>query len=178
MEGEISVSRIILSGLSSRPIRVLSSFCTNSLHSLIIGLIVSSLSFDNLHLLICYVLFFFALIQLVFRALFCIAIRKDSVSLLRYSHIYVHFFSCEISFVCRLICPYSDFSSDFYFLAIFVLLIPDLSILSGRFNLFSLHFLCSLCVLVSMHQRYIQCRQVILLLFFLHVQSFEVISGI
>ena len=59
-------------------------FCTNLLHSLIMWLIVSSLSPHNLHLLFCCVLSILAFIWLVLMALFCAAIRRDSVSLLRF----------------------------------------------------------------------------------------------
>ena len=58
------------------------SFCANLLHSLIMWLMVSSLSPHSLHLLICYVLSMFALIWLVLMALFCAAIRRDSVSII------------------------------------------------------------------------------------------------
>ena len=60
------------------------SFCANLLHSLIIWLMVSSLSPHSLHLLFCCVLSILALIWLVLMALFCAAIRRDSVSLLKY----------------------------------------------------------------------------------------------
>ena len=47
-------------------------------------------------------------------ALFCVAIRRDSVSLLKFSfRSHVHVFSCRISLVCRLKYPYSCFSSLF-----------------------------------------------------------------
>ena len=58
--------------------------CANLLHSLIIWLIVSSLSPHSLHLLFCCVLSILALIWLVFMALSCAAIMRDSVSLLRF----------------------------------------------------------------------------------------------
>ena len=72
------------------------SFCANLLHSLIMWLTVSSLSPHSLHLLFCCVLSIPALIWLVFMALFCASIRRDSVSLLKFpflSHFQV--FSCE-----------------------------------------------------------------------------------
>ena len=62
---------------------VLYSFSANLLHSLIMWLIVSSLSPHSLHLLFCWFLSILALIILVLLALFCAAIRRDSVSLLR-----------------------------------------------------------------------------------------------
>ena len=45
------------------------------------------------------------------------------------SHVQVLVFSCEISLVCRLKCPYSCFSSHFCFLVIFALLMFVLSML-------------------------------------------------
>ena len=60
------------------------SFCANLLHSLIMWLIVSSLSPHSLHLLFCCVLSILTLIWLVLMALSCAAIRRDSVSLLRF----------------------------------------------------------------------------------------------
>ena len=63
---------------------VLYSFCANLLHSLIMWLIVSSLSPHSRHLLFCWVLSILALIWLVLMALFCAAIRRDSVSLLKF----------------------------------------------------------------------------------------------
>ena len=61
---------------------VLYSFWANLLHSLIMWLMVSSLSPYSLHLLFCCVLSILALIWLVFMALFCAVVRRDSVSLL------------------------------------------------------------------------------------------------
>ena len=79
-------------------------------------------------------------------ALFCAAINRYSVSLLRFPFIsHVQVFSCEISLVFCLKYPYNYFSSYFGFLVIVVLLILVL------FELFqiavispSLFFLCSL----------------------------------
>ena len=73
----------IFHGSSWPPSRfqVLYSFCANSLHSLIMWLIVSSLSPHNLYLLFYCVLSILALIWLVFMTLFYAAIRRDSVSL-------------------------------------------------------------------------------------------------
>ena len=56
----------------------------NLLHSLIIWLMVSSLSPHSLHLLFCWALSILALIWLVLMALSCAAIRRDSVSLLKF----------------------------------------------------------------------------------------------
>ena len=63
---------------------VLYYFCANLLHSLILRLMVSSLSPHSLHLLFYWVLSILALIWLVLMALFCTAIRRDSVSLLKF----------------------------------------------------------------------------------------------
>ena len=60
------------------------AFCANMLHSLIMWLMVSSLSPNSLHLLFCCVLSILAFIWLVLMALFCAAIRRDSVSLLKF----------------------------------------------------------------------------------------------
>ena len=61
------------------------SFCANLLHSLIMWLMVSSLSPHSLHLLHNCVLSILTLVWLVLMALSCAAIRRDSVSLLRFS---------------------------------------------------------------------------------------------
>ena len=84
------------------------SFCANLLHSLIMWLIVSSLSPHSLHLLFCCVLSILSLIWLVLMALSCAAIRRDSVSLLRFSFLsHVQVFWCEIVFISRLKRPWS-----------------------------------------------------------------------
>ena len=63
-------------------------------------------------------------------ALFYATIRKDSVSLLRFLFLsYFQIFSFAISFVCRLKCPYSCFSSYFCFLFFSVPLMCVLSVL-------------------------------------------------
>ena len=78
---------------------VLYSFCANLQHLLIMWLMVLSLSPHNLHLLFCCVLSILTLIWLVFMALFCAAIRGDSVSLLKFPFLsQVQVFSCEMSF--------------------------------------------------------------------------------
>ena len=79
-------------------------FCANLLHSLIMWLIVSSLSPHSLHLLFCCVLSILALIWLVLMALSCAAIRRDSVSLLRFPFLsQVQVFWCEMLFIRSLI---------------------------------------------------------------------------
>ena len=63
-------------------------------------------------------------------ALFYTAIRRDSVSLLKFPFLsHVQVFSCEISLVCRLKFPYNSFSSHFCSLLIVVLLILVLLVL-------------------------------------------------
>ena len=115
--------------LPTQSCQVLYSFCANLLHSLM-WLMVSSLSPHNLHLLICYVLSILVLIWLVLMVLFCAAIRRDSVSLLRFpflSHVYV--FSCAMLLISRLKRPWSCFSFHFCFLVIVVLLVLVLFVL-------------------------------------------------
>ena len=83
------------------------SFCSNLLHSLIMWLIVSSLSPHSLHWLFCCVLCILALIWLVLMALSCAAIRRDSVSLLRFPFLsQVQVFWCEMLLISRLKRPY------------------------------------------------------------------------
>ena len=79
------------------------SFCANLLHSLIMWVMVPSLSPHNLHLLFCCVLSILTLIWLVLMALFCAAIRRDPVSVLKFpflSHLQV--MSCEMLFISHL----------------------------------------------------------------------------
>ena len=109
--------------LPTKSCLVLYSFCANLLHLLIMWLIVSSLSPHNLHLLFCCVWSILTLIWLVLMVLFCAAIWRDSVSLLRFLFLcHVHVFSCEISLVSRLKRICSGFSAHFCFLVIVVLL--------------------------------------------------------
>ena len=70
--------------LPTKSCLALYSFYANLLHSLIMWLIISSLSPHSLHLLFCCVLSILALILLVLMALYCAAIRRDSISLLRF----------------------------------------------------------------------------------------------
>ena len=79
--------------LPTRLCLVLYSFCDNLQYSLIMWLIVSSLSPDNKLLLFCCVLSICALIWLVFMSLFCAAIRRDSLSLLRFPFLAMSTFS-------------------------------------------------------------------------------------
>ena len=99
---------------------VLYSLCANLLHSLIMWLMVSSLSPHSIHLLFCWVLSILALIWLVLMALFCAAIRSDSVSLLKFSFLsQVQVLSYEILFISRLkrlyICVFPYFCYYHYF---------------------------------------------------------------
>ena len=95
---------------------VLYSFCTNLLYSLILWLMVSSLSPHNLHLLLCCVLSILALIWLVLIALFCAAIRRDSVSFLRFPFLcHIHVFSFYKSLISCLKRPRIVFLSIFVF---------------------------------------------------------------
>ena len=121
---------------------VLYSFCGSLLNSLIMWLIVSSLSPA---ILLCLVYYF---LDIILMGLCCA--RRDSVSLLRFPLLsHVHVFSCEISLVCRLKCPYSCFSSHFCFLLIFVLLMHLLFVLILMAVIgLPLCFLCSLLVVV------------------------------
>ena len=81
---------------------VLYSFCANLLHSLIMWLMVSSLWLHYIHLLFYCVLSILALIWLVLMALFCAAIRRESVSLLKFPFLsYIQVFSCEMLFISR-----------------------------------------------------------------------------
>ena len=80
---------------------VLYSFCANSLHSLIMWLMASSLSPHSLHLVFCWVLSILALIWLVLMALFCAVIRRDFVSLLKFSFLCFSYASsscCQVHF--------------------------------------------------------------------------------
>ena len=62
-------------------------------------------------------------------ALFCAAIRRDSVSLLKFPFLsHVQVFSFEILFISRLKHPLSCFSSRFCFLVSFILLVTMLSV--------------------------------------------------
>ena len=83
-------------------------------------------------------------------ALFCAAMKRDSVCLLRFPFLsYIHVFSCEMSLVIRLNSPSSCFSSHFCFLVIVVLLVLMLSVLF-LVAVILRAFVCSLRVVVSM----------------------------
>ena len=73
---------------------VIYSFCTSLLHS---WLIVLSISPHNLHLLFSCILHIFVLTYSVLMALFWTVIRRDAVTLLRFSfYRYIQVFSCDI----------------------------------------------------------------------------------
>ena len=92
-----------LTTLPTQSCLALYSFCANLLHSLIMWMIVSSLSPHSLHLLFCCVLSILALIWLVLMELSCAAIRRDSVSFLKFPFLsQVQVFWCEILFIRRL----------------------------------------------------------------------------
>ena len=90
--------------LPSKSCLVLYSFCANLLHSLmIVRVIVSYLWPHNLHLLFCWVLSILALIWLVLMVLSCAAIRRVSISLLRFPFLsQVQVFWCEMLLISRL----------------------------------------------------------------------------
>ena len=91
--------------LSTQSCLVLYSFCANLLHSLTMWSMFFSLSPHNLHLLFCCVLSIIVLIWLVLTALFCAAIRRDSVSFLKFPFLsHVQVLSCEI-FISRFKTP-------------------------------------------------------------------------
>ena len=82
---------------------VLYSFYANLPDSLIMWLMVSSLSPHILHLLFYWVLSILAWIWLILTALSCAAIRRDSVSLLKFPFLsHVQVLSCEMLFISRL----------------------------------------------------------------------------
>ena len=105
-------------------------------------------------------------------ALFCAAIRRDSVSLLKFLFLsHVHVLSSEMLFISHLKRPWSCFPSHFCFLVFVILLSIVLSVLF-LMALISLRlcFLCSLRVVVWMCQRCLRCWQDLFLsLFLVHI---------
>ena len=93
---------------------VLYSFCANLLHSLIMWLMVSSLSPHNLLRLFCCVLSILALIWLVLMALFCAAIRRGSVSLLKFP------FLCHVQVIIIIIYSFRVFLIRWFFTEVWV----------------------------------------------------------
>ena len=108
--------------LPSQLCLVLYYFCAYQLHSLM-WLMVSSLPPHSLHLLFCCVWSIPALICLVLMELFCAAIRRDSVSLLKFPFLsQVQVLLCEMLFISLLKHTYSCFSFHFCFLIIVIML--------------------------------------------------------
>ena len=110
---------------------VLYPFWATLLHSLNMWLIILSLSPHNLHLFFGCVLSILALIWLVLMVLFCAAIRRDLVSLLRFLFLAIpSFLQWDVAYW-----PFKTsiesfcFSSHFCFLVIVVLLVFVLSVL-------------------------------------------------
>ena len=155
--------------LPSQSCLALYSLCANLLHSLSIWLMVSSLSPHSLHLLFYWVLSILALIWLLLMALFCAAIRRDYISLLKFPFLsQVHVLSYEILFISRLKRPWSCFPSHFCFLVIVIVLfiVFSVSFVVAVMSLPSC-FLYSLWIVVWMRQRCLQCWQVLFLPLFL-----------
>ena len=75
-------------------------------------------------------LFFYFLFFLFYFLFFCAAIKRDSVSPLKFSLLcHIQVFSREISWVCRLKYPYSCLSSHFGFLVVVLIIILSVLIL-------------------------------------------------
>ena len=120
---------------------VLYSFYANLLYSIIMRVTISFLSPHNLHLFFCYVFSIFPSVWLVLMALFSAAIKRDSVSFLKFHFLnHVKVFSLSTSPVCLLKYPYICFSSNFRFL-VFVAFLFVLILLLDTVISFSLLFL-------------------------------------
>ena len=148
------------------------SFCASLLHSLMMRLMVPSLSLHSLYLLCCCILSILALIWLALTALFCAAIRRDSVSFLKFPFLsHVQDSSCAMLSTSRLKRPWSCFSSHFCFLVFLILLSIVLSVLFLMTVISPpSYFLCSLRVVVLMCQRCLRCWQVLFFpLFLVHI---------
>ena len=122
---------------------LLYSFCANLRHLLSKWLMVPSLSPHSLHLLFCCVLSILALIGLVLPALFCAAIRRDSVSLLKFPFLsHVQVWSCEMLFISCLKTPINLFSFLFSFPSYCYSVVHRvISIISDGCNEYSIVFL-------------------------------------
>ena len=132
-------------------------------------MLICCISPHNLHLLFCFILSIFALIWLVLMALFCATIWRDSVSLSLFPFLnHVQVFSMLL--ISRLkplkICFFPFlFSSYCYSVGLGVV-----SIVSGGCNQSFSVLLYRLRVVVWMHPRCLQCRQILfLLLFLIHI---------
>ena len=163
----------------SQSCQVLYSLCVNLLNSLIMWLMVLSLSPRNLHFLYCCVLGFLALIWLIFMALFCAVIRRDSVSLLKFPFLsHVQDFSCKMLFISRLKRPEICFPSPFCFQVFIIYLVSVVSIIFNGCNqsfMFSMQSSSHL----SMRQNCLQCWQVLplfLIQIFCQRRPFDVLA--
>ena len=131
-------------------------------------LLVSSLSPRSLHLLFCCILSIFTLIWLVLIAFLSTAIRKDSVSPLRFlfrtpcSDLLVKKFHLFVAWNI----DYSCFSSHFCFLVFVILFVLMLLVLLLA-ALILCSFLYNLRVLIWMHLCYLQWWWILFLLLFL-----------
>ena len=133
------------STLSTQSCLVFDTFCVNLPNLLIIRLIDSPLSPYNLHLLFCCVLSILVLIWFLLMALFCAAIRRDLVSLLRL--VFSAIFSpVRFRLVCHLKCPKRYFPSNLFFLFTSVLL---MIVLPVSFSMFIINFPLCLCMQTS-----------------------------
>ena len=100
-------------------------------------------------------------------ALFCAAIRIDSVSRLKFSfRSHVQVFSCKISLFCRLKYSYNCFSSHFFFLVVVLLIIMLPVLFLATIISLSLLFKNLFFEFVLMHPPYLQCWGVPSLLLF------------
>ena len=86
-------SKIQVLTLPTKSCLILYSFCASLLHLIIMWLFVSSLSQHNIRLLFCCVLSILALIWLGLIVLFWAAIRRDSISLVRFPFLTTSTFS-------------------------------------------------------------------------------------
>ena len=104
---------------------------------------------------------------------FYAVIKRDSVFLHGFPFLcYVRVFSWEMSFVCRLKCPYNCFYSHSCFLVNVVLLIHVLFVLFLLDVIsLSLLFLWSLWDVLSRYRRDIQCWRVLFLTYSLSISS-------
>ena len=131
------------------------------MHSLIMWLIILSLTPHNLHLLFCYILSVLALTLFVLMVLFCAPIKRDSISLLRFS--LVGFRLCVAWNVQSIV-----FLPIFvYWLFLFCRSSSCLYCFCWLWSIFLRAFLCSLLVVISMYRRYLECWQVLFLCSFL-----------
>ena len=118
-----------------------------------------------------------ASIWLVLMALFSVAIRSYSVSLLKFSFLsHVHFFACQMLLISRLKRPCNCFSSRFCFLVIVVLFVFS-TVLGGSNQSFS-------ALLYFIFKSFYWCVNAVFnaskyfsSFFSLHIESVNLISG-